>query len=131
VRIVDLARDLVELSGLEVGRDIDIIFTGVRPGERLHEELFIPGEVYQRTAHQKIFVIGNANGFVPARINQALVRLESAVHTNDAVACIETLADLVPRYCPWSVSMESQPAFELSGVPEVSLQSGVYANDAG
>ncbi|NTU65685.1 MAG: polysaccharide biosynthesis protein, partial [Chloroflexi bacterium] len=42
VKIVDLAQDLIELSGLEVGHDIEIAFTGIRPGEKLHEELFIP-----------------------------------------------------------------------------------------
>jgi FlaA1/EpsC-like NDP-sugar epimerase len=56
VRIVDLARDLINLSGLEEGRDIDIVFTGLRPGEKLTEELFVPGEAYQRTAHAKIFI---------------------------------------------------------------------------
>ena len=41
VKIVDLAKDLIELSGLELGRDIDIVFTGIRPGEKLYEELFV------------------------------------------------------------------------------------------
>lgn len=64
VKIVDLARDLIALSGLEVGRDIDIQFTGLRPGEKLYEELFTPGEVYGRTEHQKIFVANNGGGGV-------------------------------------------------------------------
>lgn len=59
VKIADLARDLIELSGLEVGRDVEVVFTGLRPGEKLFEELFIPGEIYARTAHQKIFVASN------------------------------------------------------------------------
>lgn len=115
VKIVDLARDLIELSGLEVGRDIDIAFTGMRPGEKLFEELFIPGETYQRTAHHKIFVIGNADGLVPTRINQSVVRLESAVQANDETAVVSILQDLLPRYQPWqsppiaaSTSGESQ-----------------------
>ena len=56
VKIVDLARDLINLSGLEEGRDIDIIFTGLRPGEKLTEELFMPGEACERTTHAKIFI---------------------------------------------------------------------------
>ena len=56
VKIVDLARDLIELSGKEVGRDIEIVYTGLRPGEKLFEELFRDGEDYRRTCHDKIFV---------------------------------------------------------------------------
>ena len=44
VKIVDLARDLISLSGYEVGQDIDIVFTGLRPGEKLYEELLVEGE---------------------------------------------------------------------------------------
>ena len=44
VRIADLAKDLIKLSGLEVGKDIDLIYTGLRPGEKLSEELFNGGE---------------------------------------------------------------------------------------
>src|ERR1035437_3865462 len=49
IKIVHLARDLIELSGKEVGRDIEIVFTGLRPGEKLFEELFRDGEDYRRT----------------------------------------------------------------------------------
>ncbi len=59
VRIVDLAHDLIRLSGLQVGRDIDIEFTGLRPGEKLYEELFVSGERYERTPREKIFVARN------------------------------------------------------------------------
>ena len=59
VRIVDLARDLIRLSGLEPGRDIEIRYTGLRPGEKLFEELFGAGEDYGRTRHEKIFVCRN------------------------------------------------------------------------
>jgi len=54
VRIVDLARDLIRLSGFRPGEDIDIVFTGVRPGEKLFEELSIEGEDVSRTSHPKI-----------------------------------------------------------------------------
>jgi FlaA1/EpsC-like NDP-sugar epimerase len=73
----------------------------MRPGEKLFEELFIPGETYQRTAHHKIFVIGNADGLVPARINQSVVRLESAVQADDPAAVVGILQELLPRYQPW------------------------------
>jgi len=56
IRIIDLAHDLVELSGLELGRDIDIVFTDLRPGEKLHEELFTSQERKEATQHEKIFI---------------------------------------------------------------------------
>ncbi len=56
IKVLDLARDLIRLSGLEEGRDIDITFTGLRPGEKLYEELFFEGDKIERTHHEKILV---------------------------------------------------------------------------
>jgi FlaA1/EpsC-like NDP-sugar epimerase len=56
VRIVDLARDLITLSGLRPGFDIDIKFTGVRSGEKLHEQLSTDAEHADKTKHPKIFI---------------------------------------------------------------------------
>jgi FlaA1/EpsC-like NDP-sugar epimerase len=60
VRIVDLARDLITLSGLQPDRDIEIRFTGTRPGEKVQERLFLEGEDYETTQHEKIFVFKGA-----------------------------------------------------------------------
>ena len=60
VKVVDLATDLVRLSGLEVGRDIEIRFTGARPGEKLYEELFFSAESAEPTDHAKILRAKNA-----------------------------------------------------------------------
>src|SRR5208282_5538615 len=56
VKLVELARDLIRLSGLREGEDIDIIFTGMRPGERLFEELYTKEEVGDGTRHARIMV---------------------------------------------------------------------------
>ena len=98
VKIVDLARDLIELSGLEVGRDIDITYTGMRPGEKLFEELFIKGEEYKRTRHTQIFIAANASAFVPPRLNEAVQNLARVAERNDGVALLQDLTTLVPEY---------------------------------
>ncbi len=101
VKIVDLARDLIELSGLEVGYDIEIVFTETRPGEKLYEELFIPGESYRRTEHQKIFVIESATGTVmPSQLNQVVARLEDAVYSNNLLELTQSLQNLLPDFQP-------------------------------
>jgi FlaA1/EpsC-like NDP-sugar epimerase len=61
VRIVDLATDLIKLAGLELERDIKIVYSGVRPGEKMSEELFLETEHYQRTKNDRVFVVTNEN----------------------------------------------------------------------
>jgi FlaA1/EpsC-like NDP-sugar epimerase len=101
VKILNLAQDLIELSGLEVGRDIEIVFTGMRPGEKLHEELFIPGESYRRTEHEKIFVIESATGSVlPSQLNQVVARLEEAAYRSNIAELTESLQQLLPDFRP-------------------------------
>lgn len=56
VKIGDLARDLIQLSGYEPGKDIEIVYTGIRPGEKLYEELFTDREGLGATAHERIFI---------------------------------------------------------------------------
>ncbi len=56
VRILDLAHDLIRLSGLRVGEDIEVQVVGLRPGEKLYEELYAAGETHERTTHPKIMV---------------------------------------------------------------------------
>ncbi len=98
VKIIDLAKDLIELSGLEVNRDIEIVFTGMRPGEKLYEELFSPGQTYQQTAHQKIFAIDTGKEVLPSRMAQAVAQLENAVFSNDSRSLLAALHDLVPEF---------------------------------
>jgi FlaA1/EpsC-like NDP-sugar epimerase len=56
VRIIDMAHDMIRLSGLRVGDDIDVQVVGLRPGEKLYEELYDADESHHRTAHPKILV---------------------------------------------------------------------------
>jgi FlaA1/EpsC-like NDP-sugar epimerase len=97
VRIVDLAERMIRLSGLEPGKDIDITFTGVRPGERLNEILF--------AADEPVADIGIA-GIVAARpvspaldtLRARLAKLEQAFKCNDREAIYRALQDAVPGF---------------------------------
>ena len=100
IRIVDLARDLIVLSGMQPGRDIDIAFSGLRPGEKLYEELFVPGESYQRTRHDKIFIAANASSFVPPQLNVDIEALRAAAQRNDDLAVLRGLQQIIPEFQP-------------------------------
>lgn len=109
VKIVDMARDLLRLHGLEEGRDIDIVFSQLRPGEKLFEELFIEGESYARTPHQKIFLASNASNFVPHNLDDAIGVLAAAAERMDADAIRKGLKALVPEYTPLQDETDKQP----------------------
>ncbi|HSM55429.1 MAG TPA: nucleoside-diphosphate sugar epimerase/dehydratase [Candidatus Sulfomarinibacteraceae bacterium] len=98
VKIVDLARDLIELSGLDVGRDIEIEFIGTRPGEKLFEELFADGEKYMHTEHEQILNASNTSSFVPPQLQNSICKLAEAVDNESKQAVLETLFELVPEY---------------------------------
>jgi hypothetical protein len=76
IRIVDLASDLVRLSGLEVGRDIEIRYTGIRPGERLFEEPFFRHEEVLPTGHPKVLCA--TNNHVPTHLGTSVQALVAA-----------------------------------------------------
>ena len=73
IKIADLAKDLIELSGLEVEKDIPIVFTGLRPGEKLEEELFIKGEEYEPMSHEKLFQLRNNKSMLSGEALQHLI----------------------------------------------------------
>ena len=99
VRIVDLARDLIRLSGLRRRADIEIVFTGLRPGEKLYEELFFDQESAEPTEHAKILrskmTAPSAN--LLREVDQ-LVAMAQAVAERDVVR--RTLRRIVPDYVP-------------------------------
>lgn len=100
VKILDLAKDLINLSGYEVGKDIGIVYTGLRPGEKLFEELFIPGEKYERTEHEKIRVVWNASDRLPQHLDATLVKLAEAAEHNDSWTICTLLKNIVLGYVP-------------------------------
>ena len=96
VKILDLAKDMIRLSGLRPFDDIDIVFSGVRPGEKLYEEIQIDGEEVAKTRHPKIF-IGRISGLDPALLEAAIDVLVVAAVKNDADALRGALAALIPE----------------------------------
>lgn len=98
VRIVDLAADLIRLSGLEVGRDIEIQFTGVRAGEKLYEEVFGKEEV-EPTEHPKVLRARHAHlpAGLPALVDELVAGAEQGLPDDELR---ELLRRLVSDYAP-------------------------------
>jgi FlaA1/EpsC-like NDP-sugar epimerase len=96
VRILDLAEDLIRLSGLEPGRDIEIVFTGVRPGEKLREELWESDKTYDRTAHPDIFRSTGENMTDSSTLQTNLSRLAALVERSQSDEIISLLDEVVP-----------------------------------
>lgn len=95
VKILDLAEDMIRLSGLQPYEDIDIVFTGARAGEKLFEELEISGENLLKTRHPKIFV-GKIAEYGNKEIAQILNNLQAAIKENDAAK----IRNLINRFLP-------------------------------
>jgi FlaA1/EpsC-like NDP-sugar epimerase len=124
VRIVDLARDLITLSGLRPDEDVDIVFSGIRPGEKLFEELSTSSENADKTKHPKIF-IGRIRPHEWDRVTAAIERLFGLANGGDGASVRAALAALVPEYRPDATPVP-QPAIEV--VSEVAAE--VAASDA-
>jgi FlaA1/EpsC-like NDP-sugar epimerase len=102
VRIVDLATDLIELSGLEVGHDVEIVYTGLRPGEKLFEELFVEGEEYMPTQYERIFAYRNGlqTPGLALNLEEAVDELVSLSLSGDVALIRAKLERIVPEYRP-------------------------------
>ncbi len=96
IRILDLAVAMITLTGLKPFEDMDIVFTGLRPGEKLFEELELSGEDIAKTRHPKIF-IGKLAAYSPERVQWALSRLTSLVREGDAQAIRRFLNAFLPE----------------------------------
>ena len=102
VRIVDLATDMARLSGLDPTRDIDLQFTGIRPGEKLFEEMFSPQEDQCSEVHPKVFN-ANISEFPEALLDEGLLGLQAAIKLPEGqrqTLILHWLQQLVPSYTP-------------------------------
>lgn len=119
VKIADLARDLIRLSGLEPYKDIEIVYTGIRPGEKLFEEILMKEEGTSATKHDRIFV-GKPLEFNYEQIATTISSIEAKLNrgylTNGEIK--KHLCDLVPTYKP----------FETSDLDELNVTEAVRAS---
>jgi FlaA1/EpsC-like NDP-sugar epimerase len=97
MRIVDLARNLIRLSGYEPDVDIAIVYTGLRPGEKLHEQLTSDQEETAGTRYEKIRVVRTE---APPLSERGLDALRDAVHGRDERVILRRLQELVPEFAP-------------------------------
>ena len=97
VKIAYLAEQMIRLAGKQPGRDIPIVFTGLRPGEKLFEELFHPLENYQATAHAKIF-LAQPRSMAWALLTSLLQQGELAVREYDQTQLRRILDQMLPEF---------------------------------
>jgi FlaA1/EpsC-like NDP-sugar epimerase len=109
IRIFDLARNMIRLSGKEPDRDVAITFIGARPGEKIHEELFAEGETWKPTTHPKIVAL-DVSAVERAWLEGKLDELERLVETGDTLELVGRLAAIVREPRRISADMETGAA---------------------
>ena len=97
IKIIDLAENLIALSGLEIGDDIDIKFTGLRRGEKMYEEMLHDAETDKSTKHNKIY-IAQPGVFDSAKLQKDIKKLERLAVLMEEDKIIEKIRKMVPTY---------------------------------
>jgi FlaA1/EpsC-like NDP-sugar epimerase len=124
IQLVEMARNLIRLSGFVPDEEIPISFVGLRPGEKLSESLISEDEVIEPSAIAKVLRVRSRAGSAAARITPRLVRdLERHAIRGDAVVALQLIATIVPRFAPaadiWARSHAAAPAATLTFAREV------------
>ena len=103
VKIEEMARQLIELSGFEVGREIEIRYTGLRPGEKLYEELSHNEEVTEKTEHPKIWKLKphSSTQHEESDFKRSLDSIIEEAARGNISQAKQQIKDLVPEYQPW------------------------------
>lgn len=114
VRILDVAEKMIKLSGLEPGRDIEIVFSGLRPGEKLYEELFSEHEESLPTYHPKI-MIAKVSEYDYDFVNQKLEQLEMMNGKRSFNHIVSVIRELVPEYSPTRLKNSKKENKEAAG----------------
>ena len=116
VHILELAENMIRLSGYEPYKDIDIVETGLRPGEKLYEELLVKTEDLTKTDNDQIFVERDRK-LAPEEIDRKLAILSRAVATEDDALCRQALKETVETFRdPEEVNQNAEEAKEMQEV---------------
>lgn len=100
IKVLDLARNLIRLSGFVPGREIPIRFVGLRPGEKLYEELIGTDEISEMSQIEKILRIRRIDTVDLSNVPEMMMAMEAAAYLNNATKAIERLHELVPDFRP-------------------------------
>ena len=112
VKILDLAKNLILLSGLQPERDIEIQFTGLRPGEKMFEELSLQDEHLMPTSHSKIRSYVGHQNHDAMQIKASLQRLQAIVEGQDVANLVLLLKELIPDYNPGNELLKTAMAIK-------------------
>jgi FlaA1/EpsC-like NDP-sugar epimerase len=122
VRIADLARQMIRLSGFEPEVDIPVVFSGLRPGEKLQEELVDEGERVTVTAHRRIRVVHGPRRVLPTGW---IAAIQQAVRRGDTAGALRLLQQAVPGYAPSPQALAAcRPSGALADDPSDALADG-------
>jgi FlaA1/EpsC-like NDP-sugar epimerase len=139
VSVVELAENLVRLCGLRPYEDVDIVFTGIRPGEKLREEILTPHELdnpnvhaaENPTVHERLFV-AQQERIVYERLVDVLSDLDIAVKTPDPQAVVAMMCRLVPTFQPGShLQRQAAETCEIAQTPVVQAMPPADEIEAG
>jgi FlaA1/EpsC-like NDP-sugar epimerase len=98
VKVLDFAKDLIKLHGLEPDVDIPIVITGIRPGEKLYEEYLNPEEKGRPSRHERIFISEERKGLSPEALFSFLNKLELLSESGDSAEIRSVLKQMIPGY---------------------------------
>ena len=111
IRILELAEDLIRLSGLEPNKDIEIVFTGIRPGEKLSEELWDKWARYQQTVHPDILLLDDEDIMTGSVLQGVVGDLIHMAREGDSVTIVRMFDELIP-----GAAVRSTPPPDLTSI---------------
>jgi FlaA1/EpsC-like NDP-sugar epimerase/lipopolysaccharide/colanic/teichoic acid biosynthesis glycosyltransferase len=118
VRILDLATDLIHRAGFKPGRDIQIIFSGIRPGEKLAENLQMDGEWRRRTRQREIFVIESGRQLQPEVVESEVRRLVELARNMETGQVLAQIQQIIPEYQGYKVALTDDKVEQFAGVTQ-------------